>query len=459
VTSSFDTGTGAADIHIGGDPADTNVAVSSTHVCVTARAAFAGYTKAGAIVSLGAGFQARPYTAVEFFTESFKQSNLNYTIAPTPPTGTPTKDGRVVFDQIRKRFFMAFQSEEEHPHLLIAVSKSEDPSDGWWTYFDDVLEAGVATGQDYMSLGISADYFLISNRMALMTGTYPNPPDPNHPWTGVSPITRHFMYSATELAAGNQSYKRIEWSNPAARGAAACVNNDNSNTTDAFWVTRDDATHATVWGVRNGAVPATSHQVAIQTSSGPPGNAPQLGGGTVDYGHIIFWQPQNVEYRDGRIVFVSNDGHTWEGQSTPNCAIRLVRLNVSKFFDPSPSVTVEIDRILGGASVSDPVGQPFDYGWPAVSTNSYGDIVIGSVRSNATIYPELRASVWFHTESDMSSSLLVAASSSPLTEYHMAGACADPSSDGVYIAQAYGSGSASSPDWRIRVAKILGMGP
>jgi hypothetical protein len=48
-----------------------------------------------------------------------------------------------VFDHYRKRFFMAFQTREQHPHLLIAVSKSEDPSNGRWTYSDDVVAADV----------------------------------------------------------------------------------------------------------------------------------------------------------------------------------------------------------------------------------------------------------------------------------------------------------------------------
>ena len=47
-TYSFDTGGGVADqIRIGGSPADANVAASSTHICGTARAAFACYTKGG----------------------------------------------------------------------------------------------------------------------------------------------------------------------------------------------------------------------------------------------------------------------------------------------------------------------------------------------------------------------------------------------------------------------------
>jgi hypothetical protein len=130
-----------------------------------------------------------------------------------------------------------------------------------------------------------------------------------------------------------------------------------------------------------------------------------------------------------------------------------VRLNVSKFFDPVPSVTVEIDRIFGRASAGDRSGSIFDYGWPAVASNANGDIVVGSVRSNATIYPELRASPWLAGQPDLSPSVSLAKSSSALTAFHMAGASADPSTSGVYVAQQYGS---STPSWRIHVAKMLG---
>jgi hypothetical protein len=132
-TYNFDAGTGAEQISIGGSPADANVAASSTHICVTARGAFACYTKGGTLVSPGSGFDARPYTAKEFF----EKSGISTIIAVTHDANT-AKDARVVFDQNRKRFFLVFQSREVISRLLIAVSKSEDPRDGWWTFADTV---------------------------------------------------------------------------------------------------------------------------------------------------------------------------------------------------------------------------------------------------------------------------------------------------------------------------------
>ena len=181
-------------------------------------------------------------------------------------------------------------------------------------------------------------------------------------------------------------------------------------------------------------------------------NGTQLGGNKVQYDNIGR-DPQNAQYRDGRIVFASNDGHTWSGQSSPSNAVRLVRLNVSQYFASSQSVTVEIDHIFGRASAGDPPGVIYDYGWPAVAANANGDIVVGSIRSNSTSYPELRASVWLAGQPDISPGVSLVKSSSPLSAWHMAGAAADPSTDGVYLAQQYG---ATSPSWRIRVVKMLG---
>ena len=57
-------------------------------------------------------------TAAEFFTKS------GITIGPVP-SGTPTKDGRVVFDHFRKRFFMAFQRLRSFSEGEVVSAESE----------------------------------------------------------------------------------------------------------------------------------------------------------------------------------------------------------------------------------------------------------------------------------------------------------------------------------------------
>jgi hypothetical protein len=428
-TYAFSSGTSAgARVDIGGAPADSTLAVSRTHVCITTRAALACYTKGGLLVSPGAGLAARPYTAKEFFA----QSGLPIATALDGSTSNVAKDGRIVFDHVRSRFFMDFQTREPTGRLMIAVSKSEDPRDGWWTYADVVGDATLFT-QDYQKIGVNASSFLVANAMCQGAGD--------------CPVWKNFMYPAAALAAG-QPYTRGEWHATGSNGAAPC--DHDSTTTDAFWVNRDDDTHVSVWAVRNGSV--YRRTVTVQTSTNAV-NGVQLGGSKVVYTNIGR-TPQNCAYRDGKIVWVANDGHTWSGQATPSNAVRLGRLDVSQYFAASPKVTVEIDRIYGRASAGDPQGAVFDYGWPAVAANANGDIVVGEIRSNATIYPQLRASVWFAGQPDIGSSALLQTSSSPLSQFHMAGASADPSTAAVYVSQQYG---APALNFRIGVAKMLGV--
>ena len=107
-----------------------------------------------------------------------------------------------------------------------------------------------------------------------------------------------------------------------------------------------------------------------------------------------------------------------------------MQVDVSEFFNSTPSVSVEIDRMFGLNNEDDPPGSLFDYGWPAVAANANRDIVVGFVRSSPNTFTEFRASVWYKNNPDVSPSVSIAQGERALTSYHMAGACADPSSRG-----------------------------
>ncbi len=366
-TYSFDTGTGAASISVGGSPADSNIAASSTHICLTARGAFACYTKGGTLVSPGPGYSARRYSAKEFF----EQAGVSTIVAVD--NNDPVKDGRVVFDAARRRLIMVFQTRESPARLLISVSKSEDPRDGWWAYPDIVGTAG-ELAHDYQYTGVNATHLLISDHMVST-------------WGGTATRTRHFTYTMADLSTG-KSYTRAEWSKPAANGAVPCVH--DSSLTDAFWVQRDDALHVSVWAAPKGDLTKLiSQQVKVTASTGPvngrqPGTSGSHGNNLVGYNNIS-WAPQNAQYRNGRIVYASNDGHTWSGKSSPNNAVRLIRLDVSKYFDPSPSMTVEIDRVFGLSSAATRrVPSSTTVGLPLPSTPT---ATSSSVRSGRTRRP------------------------------------------------------------------------
>jgi hypothetical protein len=443
-TYTFDTGPDSdTNIAQGGWPGDSNVAASSTHVCLTARGAFACYDKGGQLVALGAGTTAKPYKASEFFNLSGLSPPLpNVSVLPDP-----VKDGRVVFDPNRGRFFFVFQSREGpgNERLLIAVSKSEDPRDGFWTYGDypnQLNPDGTPAGQDYDRIGINHDWFLVSNGMG-----------------DAGQI--HFMYTAADLASG-QTPTRVQWSHSLAQGAAPVA---QSTSSDAYWVNRDDATHVSVWAVRNGVV--YRHTAVYQLGSntgdvpGDPRKAPQKDDGTkspmpaIDFTNIKR-EPQEVDMRGNLLTWAANETHTWNPLWTAN-VFRLVQLDVSSYWSTG-SIPVTIDHMVGGNAPGDPPGEIFDYGWPGVASNANGDLVIGSVRTDASIYPELRTSVWQAGSSAIDSDVMAGISTgSDLNGgYHMAGAAPDPTTSGVYLSQMI---TAPLPDgawWYIHVWKVLG---
>ena len=472
---------------VGGNPADTNVAASSTHICITTRAGFKCFAKSGTPVSPGTadcdslGRPVRPeaFAAGEQLAREFFSRSCRY-VPPDTATGS-TKDGRIVFGSTYQRFFMVFQnriSQNKPARLLIAVSKSEDPRDGWWTYIDEV--GGNNNSEDYQFLGVNSSILVVSNKMKTM--------DANN--AAIQLWTDHTIYGVAELAEGNTSYVKKIWppynvskvcdgcaeqppfspyspsSPPPEKNtsapeflAAACVH--ESATTDFFWVHRDDNSSATVFGRRDGKVKSLA--VPLRSAFNPV-DGKQMDNDVTDttpapaivYTDGAGANYQNCVFRNNKLVAVANIGQKWSNNPAGNVvsnAVRLIRLDVSDFFATPGSVSVEIDRIFGKSSPGDPTDAIFDYGWPAVATNSVGDIVVGSVRSRQTMFPEQRASIWLHGESDMRPSVSIRTGLDMAGgKYHMAGAAADPATDAVYLAQEY----PVSGNKRVWITKMLG---
>jgi hypothetical protein len=467
---SFDSGS-----IVGANPADTNVAVSSTHVCITTRAGFKCFTKSGKAVSPGMAkcdtngnpitptpFAAGPQWAYKFFSRS-----CTYVAADAVADGGSTKDGRIVFGSTYKRFFMVFQNRKaayNPARLLIAVSKSEDPRDGWWTYVDEV--GGNNNSLDFQFLGVNSSILVVSNKMKQMDGNNKMLRE----WTD------HTIYGVAELAKGSASYVKKIWppynqelvcagcaeqppfgpynpSDPPAYKsatapefkAAACVH--ESATPDFFWIHRDDNSHATIFGRRDGRV--TSRRVELQPGFNPV-DAKQKDNNLLDTvaappvrfaSKGVGFNYQNCVVRNNKLVAVANIGQKWANNPAGDVvttAVRLVRINLSNFFATTAAPPVEIDRIFGKTAVDDPSGQIFDYGMPAVATNASGDIVVGSIRTRETIYPEQRATLRLASDSDIRSSVSIRTGLDMAGgEHHMAGAAADPASKAVYLAQEY----------------------
>lgn len=360
---------------VGLTPADTNVAASSTHVCITTRAGFKCFTKSGTPVSPGFAncdtngkllHRSKPFPVGEQLAHEFFSQSCHY-VAPDTSAGS-TKDGRIVFGSDYKRFFMVFQNREDAgtpARLLIAVSKSEDPRDGWWTYIDYV--GGNNNSLDFQFVGVNSSILVVSNKMKTMNADN----EATQLWTD------HTIYGAAELAQGSSSYVKKIWppynkdavcegcseqppfgtynpSNPPKEkndtafalefNACACVH--ESPTSDFFWVHRDSDSQATIFGRRNGVV--TSRQVDLQPGEGvvngkqkdndpldaKPASAIRFDRGAGDH-------YQNCVFRNNKIVAVANIGKKWADNPAGDVAsnaIRLIRLDVSNFFGTTGSV-------------------------------------------------------------------------------------------------------------------------
>lgn len=435
-TGGFTTGTTSTTrIDIGSSPADSTVAASATHVCATARAAFACYNKAGQLVRLGGTLPARPITGEAFF----ESGGIDVGPGWDGSTTNTTKDARVVYDVARGRFVIVIQSREESARLLIAVSRSANPSDGWYMYASTVADSD-ANNHDYQKIGTNQTYLLVSERGD----------DCGTTSCAGGMAYRNYMFTMSDLAVGTVPSRWL-WKNTSAGGILAPCH-QQTTTTNTFWVTSTGATTGDFWALQNDSsvkrVPFT-----VQSTKAPLSSASQKSM-VLDFSNIGR-TPQNAVCRSNTLTYVSGVGKVWANQSSTWNAVQLVQLNTTYAKASTPSITVTRDRVFGRSSAGDSSSSIYHYGWPAVATTPSGDVVVGSVRSNSSIFGELRASVWAAGDSDISSSISTQTGYGALNQYHMAGASTDPSpAGGVYLSQQYGTGT--TPAWRIRVTKMLG---
>jgi hypothetical protein len=133
-------------------PADSQIAVSRTHVVVTTNDALSFYDKSGVLLQA-------------IFPGSF----FLPTLSPQPgicqraSTGTPMC---AIFDSYRNRFWMgtlAFNSAHENDgsqltKFLAAVSRTENPLDGWYLYWWDAVAYDGLPNDPVFQPGDAGDY-------------------------------------------------------------------------------------------------------------------------------------------------------------------------------------------------------------------------------------------------------------------------------------------------------------
>jgi hypothetical protein len=438
----------------GGEGSDQQIAVSSTHVGVSGRAVLAFYDKTGTKVY--------GVTGAEAF---FIAQGL-----PSVAGGYGIFDLRMIFDEYRKRFWVCALTGKPGPgssvpSFLCAVSKTQNPLDGfylyWWNAVPTSAGSGFQTGDgaDYPCIGIAPKVFIQTNAVAGTSGY-------KH-W-------RVVLRNADKMAQG-LSGSQVDgwewwgWNNPDGNKTYIIQPAVHHGPSARIFLVNKWGNNAEVWAISNALTAQQTFaraDVALPGTSGALVDAPQKGK-TVANPPPIAMGPQigdgflKAVYRNNRLYFTANNSKNWTGSGNLASG-RLIRVNVANY----PSVTVEIDRTFGSASAGDPAGQTYHYAWPSIEVNKNGDMVLTTTRTSSTIYPEVRLSAYYAAEADLRSSVLLRAGGAPYFEgsgrtYNYYGettaSCVDPSDDtGIWVASQYpyATSNANEANWSMWVAKL-----
>jgi hypothetical protein len=441
-------------LNSGGEGSDQQIAVSSSHVGVSGRAVLAFYNKTGTKVY--------GVTGAEAF---FIAQGL-----PSAKNGYGIFDLRMIFDEYRKRFWVCALTGKPGPNstvpsFLCAISKTENPLDGfflyWWNAVPTSQGSGFEAGDgaDYPCIGIARHVFIQTNKVA--GAAYKH-------W-------RVVLRNADKMAQGlpgNQidGWEWWGWNNPDGKKTyiiQPAVHHGSSS--DRIFLVNKWGNNAEVWAIDHPLTPQQSYaraDVKLPGTSGSLINGPQKGS-LVANPPPIAMGPQigdaflKAVYRGGKLYFTANNAKDWDGTGALGCG-RLIRANVANF----PNVTIEIDRTFGRASEGDAQGKTFHYGWPSIEVNKKGDMVLSTTRTSKSIFPEIRLSAYFAAEADIRSSVLLHAGESPYFEgsgrtYNYYGettaSCVDPSNDtSIWVASQfpYKTNKKDIANWSIWVGKL-----
>lgn len=418
-------------------------------------------------------------------------------------------DARVIFDPYRKRFLVGALLKNgkadaqigggdrlaRRDRALLAVSKTQDPRDGFWLYWwRAAMDQDACTvtnpgelclgteyepgmGADFAGQGISSTYYLAwnaSNRSSVTLGK-----------TLENRAILHVLH-ADELAQGNPTWGWQFYRIEGADGGVVSVplmtamhygdSAGFSYFVRPHWPSNTFGDTLNVWRL-DGAVPPNLSrlEVPVKPFTGDPGLVPQMdaNGGVsptaVAYGNMLV---HGAVYRNNNLhvtwstLRINDSGEClWRDLTDPQLrclgAIRLVRLNPS-LAGINPFALVSIDRTFGKRHKNDVPGVYGHYGWPSVQVNKYGDIVIGYMRTGRHLFVEARSSVWLANESDISPSTLLQLGEYPVGSgvlHHSSGISVDPFDDtAVWVSQFYGyrDPSQSLGQFRMVVGKISG---
>lgn len=428
-------------------------------------------------------------------------------------------DTRVTFDRYRKRFWIvalarntkarngsAIEKLFRRSKVVLAVSLSEDPRDGWRFYWwDAVMDDGdchqvcgcsgidyvPGDGGDYPSIGVTEDAILVTN-----TAARPNIFNLQCIFEGrYTLVTRLDASSYADGTPGPGDFIQY-WRFPNGNhGTTAAIVQPamhhtpappNANGQPAFALSTAAGRSLVVWGFYPHAPWIDRVEIPVTrfygTDFSDPNDwlAPQKPGAgitnptKINIGQNLSNGVLKAVFRNGRLYGTWQDCRQWEGASDCINAIRLVRVSAVNFPASVPRTPASgfIDRTFGKNNQFD--DDPNDivyYGWPAVDVNDDGHMVLNYSRTGETVFPEARFSVYFENAPDIHPSYLLRAgnyslggeateNTLPAGRLDLTGSSVDPFDDnGIWIVHPYAQ--RAGPDvesgfYRVAVGKVFG---
>ncbi|HVT99880.1 MAG TPA: hypothetical protein VHE33_20440 [Acidobacteriaceae bacterium] len=392
--------------------ADPQLAVSYTHVVVTARAAFAAYTKSGLLVS-------GPTNGKTFWVlGGIPDHGSNWNIG----------DMRIVYDAYRQRFFMSTlyagvdtnNKVLDGEQLLVAVSKSTDPTQGWWIYSFDMPFHSTSPPPAWQS-GDTCDYDTlgVGPTVYLMTANW---------FSGAGALKGSdiYMFDANAMANGNSPAGWIfyNWTNPDGSPIATmqpAVHHGSTGSANTVWFATHWNGYALVYNhVDN---PLKSNQAAWTTwgamtaTSLPLVTGPQKGVTNptpppMDMGNQVGDWFLKAAWRNNRLYLTTTNTFLQNGVRLS--AARVLRKNTS-------TAALEVDKTFGDSTTGT---SQIHYGWAAVEANANGDMIIPTSRTSSAMFPEIRVSQWLSGDSTIEPDFLLKSGEAP---YHEGSVCIPPS--------------------------------
>ena len=467
----------------GGTAGDATIAVSTTHVVVTNRTTLRIFDKAGTVLGT--------VPATSLFAP-LGLSDVDFFPAPIDAYF----DMRSLFDPFRKRIWvMALginktwrtrEPKNKRHVTAVAVSKTENPLDGWYLYWwdsvphwgefnDAVYDPGDAS--DYPTIGIDAGLFHETHAV----NNYPDSKSKTFKFWRVT------FFGADAMAAGQpganvQGWQYWDLQDPdgSTPNTIQAVVHHTANPL-SFYVSRDpiDKQHpghvAVVWALSK---PFQAGQKIVATSVSlplgwlPPTDAPQPVDPAVPNDQLIRMTNVGTHalkavYRNGLLYFVTHDAI---GSLT---AVRYVRLLVNTY----PVIFLDdihkfLSRTFGVYDASD--GLVAWAAWPGIEVNKAGNAAIVFSRSSQVIHAGARFTTHFAAESDIRLSHFLKEGEAI---YHdgganidedgnivsmpwgdTGGASVDPKDDtAIWMAQQYATNNAKLPNYAIWVGKVFGF--